>query len=239
MSVIKDFFKKMFSLEFRARYGSAYIMFIKNTKRKHYAKSGKHTELFGPLILDPQYLELDNYTRISPFNRVISAGGRVIIKKFSAIGSGCTFAPGSHIPTVGMPQFLSRFHLNDAATEIIIDEDVWIGANCTFLSKAHVCRGAVVGAGSIVTKEVPPYAVVAGSPARVIAVRFSLEQILKHEESLYPKEERLSHECLEELFNTIYKGLHHIGTDEIPIEDRVLLNRIKKEYNITDYAECK
>lgn len=66
--------------------------------------------------------------------------------------------------------------------------------------KANIGRGAVVGANSLVVKEVPPYAVVAGSPAKIIAVRFSLEQILEHERHLYPKNERLSKEYLQALF---------------------------------------
>lgn len=236
MSAIKDFLKKLFPLEFRARYRSAYIMFIKNTKRKYYAKSGKFTQLYAPLMLNPQHVELGEHTRVQPFCKVISAGGKVIVKKFSAVGAGCTFIPGSHVPTVGLPQFLSFSHINDVATNIVIEEDAWVGSETTLLSKAHVGRGAVVGAGSLITKEIPPYAVVAGSPARIMAVRFSPEQILEHEKSLYPKEERLSKEYLQELFETTYNGLRHIGTCEMLLEDREALKQLKKEFDITDYA---
>lgn len=239
MGFIKDIIKKLFPESFRARYGSAYIMFVKNTKKKYYSAYGKHSELFGPLVLDPHFVELDNHTRMLPFNRVISSGGRVIVKKFTGIGAGCTFVPGSHVPTVGLPQFLSRFHINDIATELVIGEDVWVGTNCTFLCKAHVQRGAVIGACSLVTNEVPPYSVVAGSPARVIATRFTLEEIIRHEESLYPPEERLSREFLENLFEEKYKGLRSIGTSDISLEDKELLKSLKKEFNIVDYAECK
>ena len=140
---------------------------------------------------------------------------------------------------MGLPQFLSRFHINDIATELVIGEDVWVGTNCTFLCKAHVQRGAVIGACSLVTNEVPPYSVVAGSPARVIATRFTLEEIIRHEESLYPPEERLSREFLENLFEEKYKGLRSIGTSDISLEDKELLKSLKKEFNIVDYAECK
>lgn len=239
MGFIKDIIKKLFPESFRARYGSAYIMFVKNTKKKYYSTYGKHSELFGPLVLDPNFVELDNHTRMLPFNRVISSGGRVIVKKFTGIGTGCTFVPGSHVPTVGLPQFLSRFHINDIATELVIGEDVWVGTNCTFLCKAHVQRGAVIGACSLVTNEIPPYAVAAGSPAKVIATRFTLEQVIEHEKSLYPEEERLSVEYLKDLFETKYVGLRSIGTSEISPEDRVRLKALKNDFNIVDYAECE
>lgn len=239
MGYVKNFLKNFFPKTVMARYRSAYIMFIKNTKAKYYRKSSEHTELFGPLILDPNFVELENHTRISPFNKVISAGGRVVVKKYTGIGPGCTFIPGSHVPTVGLPQFLSRFHINDIETTLVIAEDVWIGANCTFLCKAGVGRGAVIGACSLVTKEIPPYAVVTGSPAKVIATRFTLEQIIEHETSLYPKEDRLSRDFLEKLFAAEYKGLRSIGTSEISKDDVEYLRNLKKEFGIVDYAEYK
>lgn len=56
---------------------------------------------------------------------------------------------------------------------VIIDDDVWIGTRAMILSGVHVSQGAVVGAGSVVTRDVPPYAIVAGNPARVVRYRFS------------------------------------------------------------------
>lgn len=54
---------------------------------------------------------------------------------------------------------------------IVIGDDVWIGANCTILKGVIVSRGAVIGAGSVVTKSIPEYAIAAGNPARVIRYR--------------------------------------------------------------------
>lgn len=63
--------------------------------------------------------------------------------------------------------------------QIIIGNDVWIGRGVTILGGVHVCNGAVIGANSVVTKDVPPYAVVAGNPARIIKYRFSPDIIEK------------------------------------------------------------
>lgn len=56
---------------------------------------------------------------------------------------------------------------------VIIEDDVWIGANVTILPGVKISRGAIVGAGAVVTKNIPQYAIVGGNPARVIKYRNS------------------------------------------------------------------
>jgi len=58
-----------------------------------------------------------------------------------------------------------------ALGKIVIEDDVWIGANVTILPKVTVGQGAVVGAGAVVTKDVAPYTIVAGVPATIIGTR--------------------------------------------------------------------
>jgi acetyltransferase-like isoleucine patch superfamily enzyme len=62
---------------------------------------------------------------------------------------------------------------------IIIQNDVWIGAKSTIMSGVKISNGSVVGAGSVVTKDVPPYAIVAGNPAKVVKYRFTEEQMVE------------------------------------------------------------
>jgi acetyltransferase-like isoleucine patch superfamily enzyme len=68
-------------------------------------------------------------------------------------------------------------HYLDMTPETIIGNDVWIGRSAIILSGVNVGNGAVVGAGSIVTKNVPAYAVVVGNPARIIRYRFDVNTI--------------------------------------------------------------
>lgn len=60
---------------------------------------------------------------------------------------------------------------------IIIENDVWIATNVTIMENVRIGNGAVVAMESLVTKDVPPYALVGGNPARIIKYRFSKEQI--------------------------------------------------------------
>lgn len=80
------------------------------------------------------------------------------------------------------PQIFENSHMVKSIhepSELIIGNDVWIGAKATSLPGVKVGDGAVIGACSVVTKDVPPYAVVAGNPAHVIRLRFSEETIEK------------------------------------------------------------
>lgn len=58
---------------------------------------------------------------------------------------------------------------------ITVDDDVWIGCGVTILSGVHIGQGAVIAAGAVVSKDVPPYAIVGGVPAKVIKYRFDEE----------------------------------------------------------------
>lgn len=75
---------------------------------------------------------------------------------------------------------------------VVIDDDVWVGAGATILHGSHICRGAIVAAGALVRNDVPPYAIVAGIPARIVRFRWTVDEILFHEQALYPEEKRLS-----------------------------------------------
>lgn len=62
-------------------------------------------------------------------------------------------------------------HQQDILKPVNIGDDVWIGANCTILGGVNIGNGAVVGAGSLVNKDIPPYAIAVGNPAKIIKYR--------------------------------------------------------------------
>lgn len=173
-------------------------------------------QLIPPIFISCyQNVYLEPYTRIQGGVHILNSerGGKVIIKRYSAISAGCIIVPGCHVPTVGIPHFFSNRRINDVDNTIVIEEDVWVGTGVRILSKSSVGRGVIVGAGSVVTKSIPPYAVVAGVPAKIVAVKFSVDQILAHEKRLYEPEKRFSKEYLETLFAEKYKGVKVLGQD--------------------------
>lgn len=112
-------------------------------------------------------------------------------------GPGVSLIGGSHNTAVcGRFMFDVRDKRPDDDQDIVIEDDVWIGSRAMVLQGVTVGRGAIVAAGSIVTKNVPAYSVVAGSPARVLKFRWSLDKILQHEQELYVPTERLSEQKL-------------------------------------------
>lgn len=109
-----------------------------------------------------------------------------------SIGSYCSIAPGvafvlnsdHNLKTVSTFPFKVKILKNEmfeavSKGNILVGDDVWIGLNAIVLSGVHIGQGAVIAAGAVVTKDVPPYAIVAGNPARIIKKRFSEEIILK------------------------------------------------------------
>lgn len=73
-----------------------------------------------------------------------------------------------------------RFHgLGHPSTKgnVVIGNDVWIGSNATLFSGITIGDGAVIAAKAVVTKDVPPYSIVAGNPAKVVKWRFTVDQI--------------------------------------------------------------
>lgn len=68
---------------------------------------------------------------------------------------------------------------------VVIEDDVWAGANVTILKGVTIGRGSVIAAGAVVTKSCPPYSIIGGVPARVLRMRFTEEEIQAHEDALY------------------------------------------------------
>lgn len=95
--------------------------------------------------------------------------GKVIIGKDVMMGPDvCIYAINHEIQRVDIPM-----NLQGVAPEkpVIIEDDVWIGARAILLPGVHIGTGAVIGAGAVVTKDVPDYAVVGGNPVRILKLR--------------------------------------------------------------------
>lgn len=116
-----------------------------------------------------------------------SESDRLTIGNFCSIASGVRFIFGNHavdtVTTFPLRTMLlgSRLHNVDAVSRgpITVGHDVWIASDSLVLSGVTIGDGAVIGAGSVVTRDVPPYSLSAGIPARHIRHRFPEEQIAR------------------------------------------------------------
>lgn len=86
------------------------------------------------------------------------------------------------IPMKSAPQVRDQIDCRTIKDKkIIVDDDVWIGFGAVVLSGVRIGRGSIVAAGAVVTKDVEPYSIVAGNPAKKIKMRFQDKEITEHE----------------------------------------------------------
>ncbi|MTJ93753.1 MAG: acyltransferase [Desulfovibrio sp.] len=113
-------------------------------------------------------LVLHDSVALSPNVHVGADAGRIEIGAQTAIGPGTVIRAANHCIA---RQDVPIMHQGHVPGQIIIEEDVWIGANCVITPDVRIGRGAVVGAGAVVTRNVAPFSIVGGVPAKQIGMR--------------------------------------------------------------------
>ena len=101
---------------------------------------------------------------------VLYTGNGIRIGNYVAIAANCTFAPVNH-EVARRDRLIRDQGFRPSKGGIVIEDDVWIGANCVLLDGAILEQGCVVGAGSVVRGTVPAYSIFAGNPLRQIGWR--------------------------------------------------------------------
>lgn len=140
------------------------------------------------------------------------------IGNFVSIASGVKFLLGGnhYIDTVSTYPFKVMVcgEKKEAWSKgkIVVEDDVWIGMGAMVLSGVRVGKGSVIAAGSVVTKSIPPYSIVAGNPARIIKKRFSDKIIEKLMEIDY---NNIDLEKVKENIDTIYSKVNEDNVDNI------------------------
>lgn len=107
-------------------------------------------------------------------NTILSAKAKLIIKDNVMFGPNVTVITGDHrIDILDRPMcsITDDEKLPENDQDVVIEEDVWVGAGATILKGVTIGSGSVVAAGALVKKDVPPYAVVGGVPAKIIKMR--------------------------------------------------------------------
>lgn len=169
------------------RTGDIQTIYLKNVITKPNIEIGNYT-IYNDFINDPTKFEQNNVLYQYAINH-----DRLIIGKFCSIACGAKFLFNSanhtmtSLSTYPFPLFFEEWKLEkenvieawDNKGDIIIGNDVWIGYNSIILAGVIIGDGAIIGTNAVVTKDVPPYTIVGGVPARFIRKRFNDETIDK------------------------------------------------------------
>ena len=158
----------------------AVIYYIKRTLlRRRWRKKNRHnlTHIIGVFPIEQVEVGKGTYGGIDVM--VYNLKSRLRIGNYCSIGPQVKFILSAEHYTNTITTYplkvklLGQEYEAESRGDIVLEDDVWIGYGATIMSGITIGQGAVVAAGAIVTKDVPPYAIVGGIPARVIRYRFS------------------------------------------------------------------
>ena len=165
---------------------------------------GKNVLIDLPICFDnPANVYLYDNTHLSSGSYISTTNAKFIMKRYSGASNNLMVRTGNHDMIVGKfyRTITNREKNKDLDKDVIVNDDVWIGCNVTLLSGVNVGRGAIIAAGAVVNKDVLPYSVVGGVPAKFIKFKWSVQQILEHERILYNENDRLSEKYLQFIFS--------------------------------------
>lgn len=162
-------------------------------------------------VVNPENLVMEEYTSLKRDNVIMNSRAKFIIKHNSGAAEELMVITGNHMSIVGK----SVKHVTDNVKDVedvnheydkdvVVEEDVWIGARVSILQGVTVGRGCEIGTGTVLRKSTPPYSIVIGNPAKIVGFRFTPEEIIEHEKSLYPEDERLSIDVLNKNYNRYF-----------------------------------
>lgn len=162
------------------RTGDTQTVYLKNVITDPSITVGAYT-MYNDFVNDPVLFEKNNVLYHYPINH-----DKLVIGKFCSIACGARFLFNSANHTLGsistypFPLFFEEWGLDkknvadswDNKGDIIIGNDVWIGYEAVVMAGVTIGDGAIIGARALVTKDVPPYTIVGGVPAKTIRTRF-------------------------------------------------------------------
>jgi galactoside O-acetyltransferase len=162
---------------------------------------GKNSYIVYPFsIIGEPNIIIEDHVNIRAYATITAINARVIIKKWTITAPYLYISTGNHslIPGrfIGSISDKEKDKKDDA--DVIINEDVWIASNVTILKGVTIGRSAIIAAGAVVNKDVLPYSIVGGIPAKFIKFKWNLNTIIEHEKKLYPEDERFSVEELKQ-----------------------------------------
>lgn len=155
--------------------------FIKKYQKSLFKSCGDQVFIANDCTFTPETITIGNDVTIGRNACFQSPHGEIIIGNHVMFGPRVHIHGGNHRFDVIGKYMKGLEKTKGIDGQVIIEDDVWIGANVTILKKVRVGRGSIVGAGSVVTKDIPPYSIYTGVPDVKVRERFTEEEILEHE----------------------------------------------------------
>ncbi len=161
-------------------------------KKKIMRQGGEKTStLLREIIWKKNKVKIGLHTYGGCFSDEFNLGGQVEIGRYCSVGPNVHYFGANHPMNYASmsPYFYQKSWGGESVTDIqrhklVVGNDCWIGASSIITCNCKkIGNGAVIGAGAVVTKDVEPYSIVAGNPARVIKYRFDEETITLLEKS--------------------------------------------------------
>ena len=146
-----------------------------------FSQVGKGCVIRGPGTFTGSHISLGDNVTIGTDSVFLSSDAYIKIGSNVLFGPHVFIITGNHrINVVGqyITEVTEKLPENDA--DVVIGDDVWIGAGSIILKGVQIGEGCVIGAGSVVTKSLEPYGVYAGNPAKNIKDRFTPEELSEH-----------------------------------------------------------
>ena len=186
--------------------------------KRNWRKNNGHNQTSAGNIFNDKLVSVGKYTYGQLNVLTFDDKTKLNIGNFCSIGPNVWFIPSAdhslnHISTYPYKVNVLGEALEGVAKgDIIVEDDVWIGLGATILSGVRIGQGAVIAAGAVVSKDVPPYAIVAGTPAKPLKNRVS-DDIISFLLTLDYK--ALDEKMIKEHINDLYFDLDGLSLSEI------------------------
>lgn len=187
-----------------------FYFFKKQIFKRKWRGLNPHNFTNAENLFEPSLVEVGDYTYGGLKVLTYNEGEKLRIGRYCSIAQEVMFVLSADHFTDHISSYPYKVWVGGGEQEgvskgdIIVGDDVWIGFRSTILSGVTIGQGAVIAAGSVVTKDVPPYAIVGGVPAKVIKYRFSDEIIEKMLKIDYSRvDEKLIREHIDDLYTVV------------------------------------
>lgn len=161
------------------------LRFINRYKLSMLGSHGSNCHIEGEVNISAHNIYMGDNVFVPAGSTFLSSVAKIVIGSNVMFGPNVMIATGNHrTDVIGEYMYDVKDKRDTDDEDVVIGDDVWIGMNAIILKGVHIGDGSVIGAGAIITKDVPPYSIVTNAGGTRMRARFSEEEIYKHKHIL-------------------------------------------------------